>query len=218
MRCNNFVEDFKEKWRNKNFEKHIRKLCYRKTSIMVEWVSQCPLTPTHNQSWHTRTHTHTFPTPPPTAQVRPLDFATTPFPHPPVARQHLPCADTHLPSGFSALNLVLIANWVGEQADAGWMRSRQPRLRLWPRRRLSRHEVTETVGWQTKAGVHRRKGRDVKFRLSVLCGCTTRVEISTKVWTHPFHFTSWKAKPDRNRSLVKNISYQIRKPDTPAAV
>lgn len=62
---------------------------------------------------------------------------------PPVARQHLSCADTHLPSGFSALNLLLIANWVGEQFDTGRMRSRQPTLRLGPRRQLGRRDVTD---------------------------------------------------------------------------
>lgn len=144
----------------------------KKTSTTVEWVcwlmlnyQSMPINSKHQHTVspdihkHTQTCTHSVPTPPPTAQVRPPDFAP---PLPPVARQHVPCADTHLPSGFSALNLVLIANWVGEQADAGWMRSRQPRLRLWPRRRLSRHEVTETVRWETKAGVQEWKCRDVR--------------------------------------------------------
>ncbi len=90
------------------------------------------------QPWHT----HSFPTLPLSSQVDPPN---TPPPPPQVARQHVLCVDTHLPSGFSALNLVLIANWVGEHADADWMRNRQPRLWLRPRRRLSHHEVTETV-------------------------------------------------------------------------
>lgn len=83
----------------------------------------------------TRTHIQSFLTLPPTAQVHLPDSS------PPVARQHVPRVDTHLPSGFSALNLVLIANWVGEQADTDWMRSRQSRLWLWPLRQLSLRDV-----------------------------------------------------------------------------
>lgn len=48
--------------------------------------------------------------PPPTPIVPPNTQVRPPLTHPPVARQHLPGEDTHLPSGFSALNLVLIAN------------------------------------------------------------------------------------------------------------
>lgn len=103
------------------------------------WVT--PLTPL--QFTHTNTETHMlFPHAPP-LQLR-YTLLTPPTAHHSrsiVARQHAPCMDTHLPSGFSALNLVLIVNWVGEQADAGWMRSR---LWLWPLKRLRYHEVTQT--------------------------------------------------------------------------
>lgn len=129
---------------------------------------------------HTHTHTKTCTHSPSPHRPLPLRYAL-PTLSPPVARQHVPCADTHLPSGFSALNLVLIANWVGEQADAGWMRSRQPRLRLWPRTRLSRHEVTETVGWETKAHLQEWKCRNMRQSLGsqsfISWFCNTWIEI-----------------------------------------
>lgn len=93
-----------------------------------------------------------LPTLPPTSQVCPPPSLC----HPPVARQHFPSEDTHLPSGFSALNLVLIANWVGEQADVGWMRSRY-----------------RGPGWGAPDAAKHRREAKVTFWLSHILICLT---------------------------------------------
>lgn len=145
----------------------------------VAWcqvINKCPLSAnTKEQSVPTHTHTH-ISSP---HRPLPLRYALPPL-SPPVAKQHVSCADTHLPSGFSALNLVLIANWVGEQADAGWMRSRLPRLRLWPWTRLS------AVKWQRQSDEKQRHTcktkhqHKTKFRLSVFCNLVLE---AMNVWT-----------------------------------
>lgn len=130
-----------------------------------KWLafSCCFMLNIYIQTWHPHTHTHTNTDTP--SPHRPLllryTFLTL---SPPVARQHVPCADTHLPSGFSALNLVLIANWVGEQADAGWMRSRQPRLRLRPLRQWQRQSEEKQQALDIHKGTHASRWLDGEKR------------------------------------------------------
>lgn len=70
------------------------------------------------------------------------------YTHPsmPVTRQHSSCVDTHLPSSPSALNLVLIAKWMGEQADMDRMRSRLSLFLLQLLRKLRFYEASTKLG------------------------------------------------------------------------